>query len=260
MYLDLTAEFNRGRLRAVVSSGQAVVLHRLAIMSKDGDWILREEAESTSHVLSVLEGCGANYRFGAPLDIRWLAGGWSSHFEFRARGLRVRTDFVTRPPRLSDEDLGELWMRVEDAAVPVVDPRLLAELKKTAREKDYPVIGELARLLETPEGQFLYSRSARDLLDLVEDHPELARELARQRPVLEKLDASREALEAALDHERRELMARDEKRLDAYAAAARGWADLWPDVQREVAALPLTQAHEIIVERVDGVLPREVLT
>lgn len=42
IYLDLTHRFNEGRLRAVLSSGQAVVLHRLAIMSKDGDWIRRE--------------------------------------------------------------------------------------------------------------------------------------------------------------------------------------------------------------------------
>jgi hypothetical protein len=44
-YLDLTREFNAGRLRAVIASGQAVVLHRLAIMSKDGDWILLEDPE-----------------------------------------------------------------------------------------------------------------------------------------------------------------------------------------------------------------------
>lgn len=41
-YVELTAAFNRECLRAVLSSGQAVVLHRLAVMSKDGDWILRE--------------------------------------------------------------------------------------------------------------------------------------------------------------------------------------------------------------------------
>jgi hypothetical protein len=45
-YLELTEEFNRGRLRALLSSGQAVVVHRLAIMSKDGDWILREDSEA----------------------------------------------------------------------------------------------------------------------------------------------------------------------------------------------------------------------
>jgi len=43
IYLDLTRQFNHGRLRAVLAGGQAMVLHRLAIMSKDGDWILRED-------------------------------------------------------------------------------------------------------------------------------------------------------------------------------------------------------------------------
>jgi cytochrome b subunit of formate dehydrogenase len=33
-YLQLTGELNRGRLRALISSGQAVVMHRLAIMTR----------------------------------------------------------------------------------------------------------------------------------------------------------------------------------------------------------------------------------
>ena len=102
IYLELTKEFNEGRLRAVICSGQAVVLHRLAIMSKDGDWILREDKEALQQVLRVLDRHGARYRFGAPLDVRWMAGGWSSHFEFRHESLRVRTDFFTRPPRVDE--------------------------------------------------------------------------------------------------------------------------------------------------------------
>src|SRR6266851_1958148 len=109
IYLELTEQFNRGRLRAIISSGQAVVVHRLAIMSKDGDWILREDAEAVDHVLALLARLGARYRFGAPLDMRWLAGGWSSHFELRRDALRLRTDFVTRPPRISREQLATLW-------------------------------------------------------------------------------------------------------------------------------------------------------
>ena len=105
IYTQLTREFNAGRLRAVLSSGQAVVLHRLAMMSKDGDWILQENPEALSHVLSVLADHGARYRFGAPLDARWMAGGWSAHLEFRHESLRVRTDFVTRPPRLTPDRL-----------------------------------------------------------------------------------------------------------------------------------------------------------
>ena len=36
IYLELTRVFNAGRLRAILSSGQAVVMHRLAVMSKTG--------------------------------------------------------------------------------------------------------------------------------------------------------------------------------------------------------------------------------
>ena len=105
IYLELTHQFNRGRFRAILSSGQAVVFHRLAVMSKDGDWIIREDCEALDHILSVLEERGARYRFGAPLDSRWLAGGWSSHLEFSYAGVRVRTDFVSRPPRIGIDRL-----------------------------------------------------------------------------------------------------------------------------------------------------------
>ena len=88
IYLELTQKFNADQLRVVLSGGQAVVLHRLAVMSKDGDWIIRENQETTDHILNVLQNYGARYRFGAPLDIRWLAGGWSSHFEFQQENIQ----------------------------------------------------------------------------------------------------------------------------------------------------------------------------
>jgi len=70
VYVELTREFNASGLRAVLSSGPAVVLHRLAVMSKDGDWILRENEGAVSQVLAVLARREARYRFGAPLDPR----------------------------------------------------------------------------------------------------------------------------------------------------------------------------------------------
>ena len=54
VYFELTREFNRLGPVAVLSSGQAVVYYRLAIMSKDGDWIVRETSEACDRVLSVL--------------------------------------------------------------------------------------------------------------------------------------------------------------------------------------------------------------
>ena len=50
------------------------------------------------------------------------------------------------------------------ADVPFVGAADLCELKKTNREKDYAVIGELARLIPDRRQQLLLSRSARDLI------------------------------------------------------------------------------------------------
>jgi hypothetical protein len=255
VYLDLTRSFNAGRLRAIVSSGQAVVLHRLAIMSKDGDWIIREDAEAVGHVLQVLAGHGARYRLGAPLDPAWFAGGWSSHFEFQLGDLRVRTDFVSRPPRLSDARLQALWDEQADRDPPFVGPRDLVALKQTNREKDYAVIGELARLLTDPREQLLCSRSARDILALAAQFPELVPDLTAQRPLLGIVGEGRERVEEALDAERRTLMRENEARLVRYATVAAAWVKLWPTVQRETAGLPLPQAHAVICERAAGVLP-----
>ncbi len=255
VYLELTEHFNAARFRAIISSGQAVVLHRLAIMSKDGDWIVREDTETMTHLIEVLARRGGHYRFGAPLDVRWMAGGWSAHLEFRMEQIRVRTDFVTRPPRLSDRALAQLWEAQTNP--PVVNAPALAELKKTNREKDYAVIGELARLMVEPRDQLLYSRSARDLLALATRHASELEGLLELRPVLRKIAAGRARLEAALDAERRDLVRANEERLATYRVAAGEWASRWPDVERETAGLPLAAAHAIVTERALEFLPFE---
>ena len=254
IYLTLTEQFNRGRLRAIISSGQAVVLHRLAIMSKDGDWILREDDESMQHVLGTLAELGARYRFGAPLDTRWLAGGWSAHLEFRHDNLRVRTDFTTRPPRIDAAALNRLWHET-DPERPVVDVTTLAQIKKTNREKDYAVIGELARVMTEPRDQLLYSRSARDLIELSHSHPQLIRELVSARPLLDKIATGRTRVEEALDAERRALIHANEQRLACYREAAQGWAADWQEIEREIGDSPLPRAHEIVVAHALELLP-----
>jgi hypothetical protein len=254
-YLDLTAAFNHGRRRALVSSGQAVVLHRLAIMSKDGDWVLREDEEALRHVLGVLAARGARYRFGAPLDLRWLAGGWSAHLEHSRDGLRLRTDFVSRPPRLSTAALEQLWREADAAGSDVVAVDPLIRMKMTRREKDYAVIGELARLVDDPRLQLLFSRSSRDLMRLARDHPGALASAMAERPVLSHIAAGRDAIEEALDRERRHLMRADEARLARYAAAADAWAAAWPELSREVAGLALPDAHRLIVRQAEHLLP-----
>lgn len=258
IYVELTRKFNIGKLRAIISSGQAAVLHHIAIMSKDGDWILKEDPETTEHVLAILSEYGARYRFGAPLDIRWLSGGWSSHFEFSYNRLRIRTDFVTRPPRISETALQKLWYEQKEKDLPFVDAKTLAEIKKTNREKDYVIIGELARLLSDPKEQLLYSRSARDLITLADQYPYFVIELIPQRPLLMKIKEDVQRLEETLDAERRELIHVNENRLKKYINASEQWLNIWPKVQEEIKELNLIDAHRIIINRANGVLPFSV--
>ena len=255
IYTELTEAFNEGEVRAVLSSGQAVVFHQLAVMSKDGDWILREDEDSLHHVLSELGRRRARYRYGAPLDLRWMRGGWSSHFEFRTGQLRVRTDFVTRPPRLTPSALATMWEAQQGEPIPVIGVRELCELKKTNRERDYAVIGELARLLDDPLTELLYSRSARDLTRLAGQHPDLVSRLSSERPLLVQIAQGMEALESALDAERRRLIHANEDRLRIYMDAAGEWREAWPGMAADMQGLPLEKAHALVVRRAEEILP-----
>jgi hypothetical protein len=255
IYHQLTKRFNTGRLRAVMCSGQAVVMHRLAITSKDGDWIVRENQDDLDFILKVLAEFGATYRFGAPLDARWMVGGWSAHFEFRHDGLRVRTDFFSRPPRLQPSDLDRLWTASASQEIPFAGVRELVLMKMTMREKDYPIIGELARRLESIDDQFLFSRSARDLIALAENHP-IPPAILTSRPLLEIIREGEDALAAALDHERRQMMKADEARLSSYKAASESWEVSWPSLAKEISSLPLDAAHERIVAAAETLLPQ----
>ncbi len=236
-------------------------MHGLALSSKDGDWIIREDAESLDHILGVLESYGASYRLGAPLDVRWLAGGWSSHFEFELDSYRARTDFVTRPPRVSPEDLAQMWNEQENQTgfpVATIDLRRLALLKETKRERDYSFIAEIARLLPDVREQLLWSRSPREIIQLAREHPDLVKQLAQQRPLLSYVSQGSDALEAQLDAERRNLKKADAQRLAAYTRASVQWLEQWPKLKRDIEGLPLREAHQIVVERAQF-LPAEVL-
>jgi hypothetical protein len=128
-------------------------------------------------------------------------------------------------------------------------------MKKTNREKDYAVIGELARRMSDADDQLLNSRSARDLIGLAERHPDRVRRLAEKRPVLAAIGQGRESLEAALDAERRQLIRANEERLGRYMDAAKPWAAIWPDLSRQMESLPLSEAHRLMVRQAEAKLP-----
>jgi O-acetyl-ADP-ribose deacetylase (regulator of RNase III) len=60
-----------------------------------------------------------------------------------------------------------------------------------------------------------------------------------------------------LDEERRALIRRNEDWLDRYVSAASRWGAQWPRVSKEIAGLPLAEAHEIMVRAAAEHLPCE---
>ncbi len=251
IYFELTAAFNAKQPVVALASGQAVVYYRVAIMSKDGDWVIRETPEACATVLQELDRRGAHYRPGAPLDVRWLSGGWSSHFEFPDdRQRRVRCDFLSRPPRVSQSAVNRIFAQARGpSGMIVVDLDALIAMKHTQRAKDYAVIGELARLLP-PERE----------IDLTTDPDRivaLAATLGRwsQRPVarLAATGADRRAVVLALAEEIDGLQQADRRRMATYEAAAH------PYVEECRAAgidtLPLREAHDRLAEIAERLLP-----
>jgi len=148
-----------------------------------------------------------------------------------------------------------MWGAAERSGNAVVDLVPLAAIKLTDREKDYAVVGELARRMQRPEDQLRFSRSARDLLELARWHADLLAQARQQRPALAAIERDRDGLEEALDRERRELMRINETRLQGHERAAAAWAAAWTKLQREVDSMPLPAAHRVLCDRAATMLP-----
>ena len=248
VYFDLTRVFNAHGPAVALASGQAVVYYRVAIMSKDGDWVIRETAAACAHVLDVLADRGASYRPGAPLDLRWLAAGWSSHFEFAdEKRRRVRCDFFSRPPRIEVARLAQFFTAEADPLT-VVDLDSLIRMKRTQRAKDYAVIGELATRL-CPAEEILVTTNPDRLLELARDH---AQETAR--PAVRAAAAGdRDRVVVALAREQDRYQRADRARLEAYGAAAEPYLAGFGRISPEERRLP--DGHARVRSLADRWLP-----
>ncbi|HYO15000.1 MAG TPA: hypothetical protein VE685_17540 [Thermoanaerobaculia bacterium] len=254
IYFELTEELNAEGFIAVLASGQAVVYYKIAMMSKDGDWILKETPEACRRVLEVLGQRGARYRSGAPLDVRWLAAGWSSHFEFiDLEGRRIRCDFLTRPPRVSPEDVAPLFEAKPGESLLVIGLEPLIRMKQTQRAKDYPVIGELARLLP-PEREIEWTTDPDRILELASVHGE-----SSKRPPVRAARAggSREDVVVELARELDRLQQQDRKRVEKYRAAAETFTREF--LAARIGDKELTEAHSHVCQLAERWLPFDPL-
>jgi len=251
VYFDLTETFNAVGPIAILGSGQAVVFHRVAIMSKDGDWILRETPEACRRVLKILTERGARYRPGAPLDPRWLAGGWSSHLEFfDDRERRIRCDFFSRPPRIDPEEIDRWFAEASsERLLLVVDIGSLIRMKQSQRAKDYPVIGELSRRLP-PEEEIEQTTDPDRILALAQDYGTGSRREA-VRAAVGGLGRAEVVARLAQEIDRRQVA--DRNRLERYQVAAQPYMRAFRE--RGINRLPLGEAHDAMLRLAEELLP-----
>lgn len=253
IYFQLTEEFNAHGPVVALASGQAVVYYRVAIMSKDGDWVIRESAAACDRVLEVLESHKARYRPAAPLDVRWLSGGWSSHFEFADdRHRRVRCDFFSRPPRVAASAIEALFAHQSPSPLRVVDVEALIAMKHTQRAKDYAVIGPLATLLP-PEREIELTTDPDRVIALA---PAFGARSSRPAVRAACGGEARRAVVVALAEEADDRQLRDRARVARYELAAATY--LRECREQGLTSLPLPDAHARMCDLAARCLPTQV--
>jgi hypothetical protein len=167
----------------------------------------------------------------------------------------VRCDFFSRPPRISEEALARLFAKRgsgREDDFPVVDLESLILMKQTQRAKDYPVIGELARLLPPAREVELTTDPDRVL--------ELAAERGRgsRRPAVRaaREGRGRLAVVVALAEEIDRLQRQDRARVERYEQASEPYRQALGRLGRDDLALP--EGHARLVEVADRWLPAEL--
>ena len=248
-YIELHMEFRAAGAEVMLSSGQACVIFGIAAFSKDGDWIIRENEVSCKAVLNVLEKHGAQYRLGAPLHPDWLRLGLTSHFEFQMDSeFRMRTDFCSRPPRVTDiERLWKHMLSIEN--IDVVDVESLIQLKQTRRLRDYSVIGALAEVaglqVDAPELALNYLQDYTLLSHAVHRWPSEAAACNRVAVKLLLEDSPRSEVVSALAIEQDTKMQEDQFRIDAMQAQIGNYARDFSRLRAEWRKTdsPLTEQH-----------------
>lgn len=227
----LRAELRKSGIRMALTSGQACVHYGIQQTTKDSDWIVQpEDIERLRQFLASWD-CGdrqrAGYRSicGAPLDAAYLYYGWTSHLTIveRATGVEHRVDIFGKPPRVQR-------MEVDPHDRDIAARHVVAQMKKTDRDKDWPIVFSLGRqLLEKGDSRgVLHVQDAQSLIDA---WPKVSAdeqgELVRQRPLLAMIENSPERLRRAIAIERTIWVAVNQARYSCYQLAWKQFYRRW---------------------------------
>ncbi len=213
----------RHRVAHLLMGGQACVLYGAAEFSRDLDLALLPDPDNLDRLLEALAELEAAVIAVPALSLKVLVEGLAVHFRCKhseVAGLRI--DIMTQMRGVAP--FPELWARrttldFEGETLEVMALPDLVAAKKTQRDKDWPMIRRLVdvnylshRHEPTRDRAAFWLRELRSpdlLVEVTDDHPEIARELSGERPLLEKAfhqglpsDQLERALRAEEDAER----------------------------------------------------------
>jgi hypothetical protein len=219
-YEDLVRTLRGHGVVCAITSGLACVHYGVAETTKDCDLLCHPASFRT--LLNLLAGtsveaqpCRYRGNISPPLDARWHRGGWTSHFQWNTRPYVTTLDVFGYAVRQSSP-----WQ--DDLAGLYAGYNVVAEMKRTDRDKDWPFITSLGvEMLRTrDERGWLHLFDEGPLVEL-QDQVAIPEAMIAVRPVLQLAVHRDSRLRPALLAERHFWQELDRQRIRIYRAALR---------------------------------------
>lgn len=239
----IVARAQSNGIACAITSGMACVHFGVAATTKDCDVLC--DAAKSDEFRELLAGTGLRGLFpvyrgnvSPPLAVNWMRGGWTSHFIWETKPEAACLDIFGVAPRGRSpwgEDLRGIY----------APPNVVAEMKRTNREKDWPFATALGgKMLNEGDAEGWLHLYDVDVMRQYAKHAMPPDSLAGVRPLLglapfsDTLRVKRVLLaERAFWSELDELRVRIyQKPLRAYRAAVR---------RESACSRPLAESHEI---------------
>lgn len=203
-----------------ITSGLACVHYGVAESTKDCDLLCHPGSFQTlldllAETSVAVHSCRYRGHLSPPLDARWHRGGWTSHVQWDTHPVVTKLDVFGLAVRQSSP-----WQ--DDLAGLYAGRNIVAEMKRTDREKDWPFITLLGlRLIHAGDSRgWLHLFDADTILEELEDGT-IPDAVVAVRPVLQLALRRDPRLHPALLAERHLWQELDRRRIRIYRSALR---------------------------------------
>lgn len=198
--LKVLFTFKNHKVKCLLIGGQACIIYGAVEFSRDSDFVILADTKNMERLKKALKALKARPIYFPEFKSKYLRRGHACHFRCEAgqvAGLRIDLLSILRGCAPFDE----LWKRRKTVPIEggtnieVIGLRDLVQSKKTQRDKDWFMIRRLVEndivlnkynsSKEHIKWWFNESRTTEHLKKLAEKYPEIAKEMALNRPLLD---------------------------------------------------------------------------